>query len=73
MPQPERIVLDGFSYLVLKRIDGAVAIELTDHERGIVVEAHFPAEGWTAFLKDAMAAEDGVVVTSPDVLRRLGI
>lgn len=69
----ERIVLDGFSYLIFKRVDGTVAIEFTDEARGLAIEAHFPSEGWSAFLKDAMNAEDGIVVTSPDQLRRLGI
>jgi len=73
MPAPERIVLDGFSYRVLKFDNGVVMVEFTDEPRGLVIEAHFPREGWEAFKRDAGAAQDGVLVASPDELRRLGI
>jgi hypothetical protein len=54
MPAPERIILDGFMYLLFRRNDGAVALEITDHRRNIVIEAHFPQEGWEEFKRDAV-------------------
>lgn len=73
MPALERIVLDGFSYEVFVTDTGAAWIEFTDAERGIVLEAWFPPEGWETFKRDAGAAKHGVLTASPDQLRRLGV
>lgn len=74
MPQPERIILDGFVYLLFRRDDGAVALEITDPRRGIVLEAHFPKEGWDEFVRDANQLDvENEVRISPDELRRLGV
>jgi hypothetical protein len=69
----ERIVLSGFSYEIFVADNGTAWIELTDAERGIVLEAWFPPEGWEQFKRDAGAAKHGVLVASPDELRRLGV
>lgn len=69
----ERIVLSGFSYEIFVAENGTAWIEFTDAERGIALEAWFPADGWQAFKRDAGAAKDGVLVASPDELRRLGV
>jgi hypothetical protein len=73
MPTPERIVLSGFSYEIYVADNGIAWIEFTDAERGIALEAWFPAEGWEAFKRDAGAAKHGIITASPDELRRLGI
>lgn len=73
MPQPERIVLDGFSYEIFEAENGTAWIELTDPVRNIVVEAWFPPEGWAQFKRDAGAAKKGIITASPDELRRVGI
>lgn len=72
-------VFDGFRYefeeAVLWRADrgvgdDVVVLKIIDDDRGVEAHAYFSKEAWEEFNK---TINGGVLVPSPDALRRLGV
>jgi hypothetical protein len=72
-------ILDGFRYEIEEaqlwnseygRATPIVILKLIDDDRGIEAHAYFPREGWEEFNRQI---NGGVLVPSPEALRKLGV
>lgn len=79
MAKLDKQVLDGFSYTITEATlwradkgvgDPVVILTFTDAERGIELECYFSPKDWEEFNR---VVNGGVIVPSPEALRKLGV